>query len=172
MALQLKKLDTTMKTALDNFIADWKDEEIIPSTLNKYEGDIQQFVDYLDMMENDPPRLMVPGTVFFLVDEEEILGACEIRHFLNSGLLKYGGHMGYGVAPKHRGNGYATKMIELAMPFMKQVGIDKCLITCVQENIASAKSIINAGGILENEVEIIRNGIPKIGLRYWIDVKQ
>ena len=171
MALELKKLDKGMKEALDAFIADWKDEEIIPSTLNKYEGDIQRFVDYLDMMENDPPRLLVPGTLFFLVDGEEILGVCEIRHFLNSGLLKYGGHMGYGVAPKHRGNGYAAKMIGMTMPFMKQVGIDRCLITCVEENVASAKSIENAGGVLENSVEIIRNGMPKVGLRYWVDVK-
>lgn len=171
MALELKKLDKGMKEALDAFIADWKDEEIIPSTLNKYEGDIQRFVDYLDMMENDPPRLLVPGTLFFLVDGEEILGVCEIRHFLNSGLLKYGGHMGYGVAPKYRGNGYAAKMIGMTMPFMKQVGIDRCLITCVEENVASAKSIENAGGVLENTVEIIRNGMPKIGMRYWVDVK-
>ncbi|MBP0980281.1 MAG: GNAT family N-acetyltransferase [Oscillospiraceae bacterium] len=171
MALLLKKLDSSMKERLDAYIADWKDEEIIPSTLNKYQGDIQQFVDYLDMMENDPPRLLVPGTLFFLVEDEEILGACEIRHFLNSGLLKYGGHMGYGVAPKHRGNGYAAKMIQLSMPFMKKVEIDSCLITCVRENVASAKSIINAGGVLENEVEIIRNGQPKISQRYWVDVK-
>ena len=79
--------------------------------------------------------------------------------------------MGYGVAPKHRGHGYAAKMIELAMPFMKETGIEMCLITCVEENIASAKSILNAGGVLENEVEIIRNGVPKIGQRYWVDVK-
>lgn len=171
MALQLKKLDIDMKGALDDFIADWKDEEIIPSTLQKYTGDIDEFLAHLDTQENDPPRLMVPGTMFFLVEGEEILGVCEIRHFLNSGLLKYGGHMGYGVAPKHRGNGYAAEMVKMAMPFMKQVGIDRCLITCVQENIASAKTIENVGGVLENEVEIIRNGLPKIGLRYWVDVK-
>ena len=171
MALQLKKLDIDMKGALDDFIADWKDEEIIPSTLQKYTGDIDEFLAHLDTQENDPPRLMVPGTMFFLVEGEEILGVCEIRHFLNSGLLKYGGHMGYGVAPKHRGNGYAAEMVKMAMPFMKQVGIDRCLITCVQENIASAKTIENVGGVLENEVEIIRNGLPKIGQRYWIDVK-
>ena len=171
MALQLKKLDIDMKGALDDFIADWKDEEIIPSTLQKYTGDIDEFLAHLDTLENDPPRLMVPGTMFFLVEGEEILGVCEIRHFLNSGLLKYGGHMGYGVAPKHRGNGYAAEMVKMAMPFMKQVGIDRCLITCVQENIASAKTIENVGGVLENEVEIIRNGLPKIGLRYWVDVK-
>ena len=171
MALQLKRLDIDMKGALDDFIADWKDEEIIPSTLQKYTGDINEFLAHLDTQENDPPRLMVPGTMFFLVEGEEILGVCEIRHFLNSGLLKYGGHMGYGVAPKHRGNGYAAEMVKMAMPFMKQVGIDRCLITCVQENIASAKTIENVGGVLENEVEIIRNGLPKIGLRYWVDVK-
>lgn len=171
MALQLKKLDIDMKGALDDFIADWKDEEIIPSTLQKYTGDIDEFLAHLDTLENDPPRLMVPGTMFFLVEGEEILGVCEIRHFLNSGLLKYGGHIGYGVAPKHRGNGYAAEMVKMAMPFMKQVGIDRCLITCVQENIASAKTIENVGGVLENEVEIIRNNQPKIGQRYWIDVK-
>ena len=95
MALQLKKLDIDMKGALDDFIADWKDEEIIPSTLQKYTGNIDEFLAHLDTLENDPPRLMVPGTMFFLVEGEEILGVCEIRHFLNSGLLKYGGHIGY-----------------------------------------------------------------------------
>ena len=171
MALQLKKLDESMKGALADFMADWKDEEIIPSTLQKYSLGFDELMSHLDTMENDPPRLLVPGSVWFLTDGDEILGAIEVRHFLNSGLLKYGGHMGYGVAPKHRGNGYAAEMVKMAMPFMKQVGIDRCLITCVQENIASAKTIENVGGVLENEVEIIRNGLPKIGLRYWVDVK-
>ena len=38
MSLQLKKLDESMKGALADFMADWKDEEIIPSTLQKYTG--------------------------------------------------------------------------------------------------------------------------------------
>ena len=58
MALQLKRLDIDMKGALDDFIADWKDEEIIPSTLQKYTGDIDEFLAQLDTLENDPPRLM------------------------------------------------------------------------------------------------------------------
>lgn len=171
MALQLKKLDNSMKGALDDFISDWKDEEIIPSTLQKYSMGFDEFMKYLETMEKDPPRLLVPATLWFLVDEDEILGAYEVRHFLNSGLLKYGGHVGYGVAPKHRGNGYAAKMIEMSMPMLKDLNLDKVLICCVDENIASAKSIVNAGGVLENEVEIIRNNQPKIGQRYWIDVK-
>ena len=86
-------------------------------------------------------------------------------------MLKYGGHTCYGVSPKHRCHGYAPKTIEMSMPFVKELKLDKVLVCCVRENVASAKSILNAGGVLENEVEIIRNGLPKIGQRYWIDVK-
>lgn len=171
MALQLKKLDISMKGALDDFMADWKDEAVIPSTMQKYTGNIEEFVAYLDTMENDPPRLLVPATLWLLADGEEILGVYEVRHFLNSGLLKYGGHIGYGVAPKHRGNGYAAKMVEMSMPLLKELGLDKVLICCVSDNIPSAKTILKSGGVLENEVEIIRNGQPKIGQRYWVDVK-
>lgn len=48
----------------------------------------------------------------------------------------------------------------------KKLGIDKVLMCCDKRNIASAKSILNNGGLLENEVEV--NGILK--QRYWIDV--
>ena len=113
MALQLKKLDESMKGALADFMADWKDEEIIPSTLQKYSLGFDELMANLDTMENDPPRLLVPGSVWFLTDGDEILGAIEVRHFLNSGLLKYGGHIGYGVAPKHRGHGYAVQMVKM-----------------------------------------------------------
>ncbi len=171
MGLQLKKLDSTMKNALDAYVASWGEEEVIPSTLHKYENNIEEFVAYLDTMETDPPRLLVPNTDFFLVDGDEILGSLSIRHFLNSGLMKYGGHIGYGVAPKYRGNGYAQKMVEMSMPFLKELKLEKVLICCVSDNIPSAKTILNLGGVFENEVEIIRNGQPKIGQRYWVDVK-
>ena len=173
MALQLKKLDKSMEGAFADFIADWQnnDEEMIPSTLQKYSMGFDEFIDYLYTMENDPPRLLVPSTMWLLVDGEQILGVCEVRHFLNSGLLKYGGHIGYGVAPSHRGHGYAAKMVEMVMPFLKELNLDKVLICCVSDNVASAKTIVKAGGVLENEVEIIRNGLPKIGQRYWVEVK-
>jgi predicted acetyltransferase len=171
MALQLKKLDESMKGALADFMADWKDEEIIPSTLQKYSLGFDELMAHLDTMENDPPRLLVPGSVWFLTDGDEILGAIEVRHFLNSGLLKYGGHIGYGVAPKHRGHGYAAQMVKMVMPQLKKLGLEMVLLCCVSDNVASARTIVNAGGVLENEVEIIRNNQPKIGQRYWLEVK-
>ena len=46
--------------------------------------------------------------------------------------------------------------------------MDNVLMVCDKDNIASAKSIVNNGGILENE--IIVDGIPQ--QRYWITLSE
>ena len=98
MELRLTRLDAGMKSALDDFVAEWC-EPMAPAAVRQYKGDIKEYLDYLEMMEKDPPRLLVPATVLFLTDGEKILGAIDIRHFLNDGLARYGGHIGYGVRP-------------------------------------------------------------------------
>ncbi len=171
MALELKKPDISMKESLDNFIENWGVENIIPSTFGKYNGDMKEFLDYLDIMEKDPPRLLVPSSMWFLCDGREILGAVEVRHFLNDGLKKYGGHIGYGVAPKHRGNGFRAKMLEMLTDELKKLKLPMVSICCLEENIASAKTIEKSGGRLEATVELIRGGQPKTGLRYILEIK-
>ncbi len=171
MALELKRFDLAMKDRLDVFVADWGEETIIPSTLTKYTGDGALFADYLETMEKDPPRLLVPSTIWFLTDNDEILGAIEVRHFLNDGLRKYGGHIGYGVKPGRRGNGYRKTMLEMAADELKKLKLPQVLICCLEENIASAKTIENRGGVLEDKVDLIRGGRHKTGLRYWLEIK-
>ena len=57
------------------------------------------------------------------------------------------------------------------MPEIRKLGLDRLLICCLESNIASAKTIENCGGILENSVKVIRDGKAVTGLRYWVDVK-
>ena len=57
-------------------------------------------------------------------------------------------------------------MIALALEECKKLGIHKVLMCCDKENVASAKSIINNGGVLENEVE--EKG--HLEQRYWIQL--
>ena len=110
----------------------------------------------------------VPSSLYFLVDENmRIYGALHIRHELNDYLLSYGGHIGYGIRPSKRKKGYASKMLSLSLPIVERLGIKKALVTCDKENIASAKTIINNGGLLENEV--IEDG--EVTQRYWITIK-
>ena len=114
---------------------------------------------------------MVPDSVFFLLDEDRnrLLGAVNIRHYLNEYLLQEGGHIGDGIRPSERRKGYATEMIRLALIECRKLGIDKVLIVCDKDNIGSAKSIINNGGVLENEI-VNSDGV--IEQRYWISLRE
>ncbi|MGP1488563.1 MAG: GNAT family N-acetyltransferase [Peptoanaerobacter stomatis] len=110
---------------------------------------------------------LVPASTFIAVDEnDEIVGMIDIRHRLNDFLFKQGGHIGYSVRKSQRRKGYATKMLSMALDVCKSLGIEKCLITCDKSNIASARTIMKSGGLLENEIidgeEIIS--------RYWISL--
>lgn len=110
---------------------------------------------------------LVPETAFIAVDENDrIVGMIDIRHRLSEYLLNYGGHIGYSVRKSERKKGYATQMLKLALGECIKLGIERALITCYKDNIASVKTIIKNGGILENEVD--NNGV--VIQRYWIEV--
>ena len=135
-----------------------------------FKNDYHDFDYYLEHLElKEAAEGLVPDSVFFLLDEsrDRLLGAINIRHYLNDSLLKEGGHIGDGIRPSERRKGYATEMIRLALIECKKLGIDKVLMTCDKENIASDKSIIKNGGILENEFV---NSDGKVEQRYWISI--
>lgn len=56
----------------------------------------------------------------------------------------------------------------MALKKCKELGIDNVLMDCDKTNISSAKSIINNGGILENEVYIGNELVQ----RYWISLNK
>ena len=119
--------------------------------------------------EKTVPAGYVPDTVYFLMDESEgkILGRISIRHRLNDYLLNRGGHIGYAVAPSERRKGYATEQLRLGLEKCREMGLSPVLITCLKENIASAKVIQKNGGVLEDERV---SGEGKVFQRYWIEV--
>ncbi len=43
-------------------------------------------------------------------------------------------------------------MLKTALPFCREIGIDKVLIACVDGNIASEKTILANGGVYESTV--------------------
>lgn len=109
---------------------------------------------------------LVPASTFLVISYEgRLVGMIDIRHRLSDFLFHFGGHIGYNVRKSERRKGYATEMLALGLMQCKELGIDRVLITCDRENIASMKTILKNGGILENEVP--HDG--KIIVRYWID---
>ena len=172
MSLKLIKLTKEYEKQLEEMIEEWKADIIANNTNHSpwviFKNDYHDFDHYLNELETkEESEQWVPDSVFFLLDTERqtLLGAVNIRHKLNEGLLRNGGHIGDGIRPSERRKGYATEMIRLALIECKKLGLEKVLMVCEKENIGSAKSIINNGGVLENE---ITNPDGSVDQRYWI----
>lgn len=59
-------------------------------------------------------------------------------------------------------------MLEMVLPCCKELGLDKILITCVDGNIGSEKTILHNGGLYESTIhESKTNRDLK---RFWIDL--
>ena len=118
------------------------------------------------------PQGRVPSTQYMLVREEDrkIVGMIQIRHFLNDYLAKYGGHIGYSVAPDERRKGYAALMLKTVLPKCRELGIDHVLITCIRGNEGSRRTILKSGGVYESTVHEPDEGIDLE--RYWIDLSR
>ena len=170
MKLKLVKLCEKYRAQLIDMMDEWAatGEKIIPSAIRK--NDWHDFEGYLAGLDTAPKPPLVPDSTFFCLDEERgiFVGAVNIRHYLSDALLKSGGHIGDGVRPSERRRGVATAMIGLALDECRRLGIDRVLMVCDRDNIGSAKSIINNGGVLENEVENEQDG--RIIQRYWIEL--
>ena len=167
MNLKLVKLSYEYKQQLLDMMDEWLalEQDFSPYMIRR--NDPHDFDHYLENLEiTKETNGRVPDSTFFCLDQDRniFVGAVNIRHYLNVGLLLDGGHIGDGIRPSERRKGYATAMIGLALIECKRLGIDRVLMTCDKDNIGSAKSILKNGGVLENEV--LTEGVWK--LRYWI----
>ena len=127
---------------------------------------------WLTKINEDKSKMdKIPASTYFAIREydKKIIGTINIRHGINETLLKKGGHIGFSVRPTERQKGYATEILFLGLKKLKEMGIEKALLTCDKDNIGSAKTIEKNCGILENE--IFDEESNKMIQRYWINVK-
>ena len=97
---------------------------------------------------------LVPATQFLFIrkSDNRLVGMIQVRHCFNEYLEKYAGHIGYSVRPGERSKGYAKEMLKTTLPFCREIGIDKVLISCIDGNIGSEKTILANGGVYESTV--------------------
>jgi len=174
MPLKLIKLTKKYEKQLCEMIDEWRLDQEINHTNHSpwaiFKNDPRDFDFYLEALElKEAKDGKVPDSVFFLLDEERdrLLGAVNIRHYLNDRLLRDGGHIGDGVRPSERRKGYGTELVRLALIECKKLGIDSVLMFCDKNNVASAKTIVRNGGVLEEE---FINEDGEIEQKYRIDL--
>ncbi|MDQ0681232.1 putative acetyltransferase [Streptomyces achromogenes] len=106
----------------------------------------------------------VHATHWWIVEGGTYLGAVDVRHYLNALLLDLGGHIGYSIRPSARGRGLATWALGAVLPEARALGLDRVLVTCDEDNPASARTIERNGGVLED----VRSTAAGVKRRYWI----
>lgn len=174
MNIELVKATSEYKEQLIEMLEEWKKDIIVNHTdmspWKIWANDFHDFDYYISNLDTEEgaPNGWVPDTTFFCLDKDRniFVGAVNIRHYLNDALLKTGGHIGDGIRPSERRKGYATAMIALALDECRKLGLNKVLMSCDKENIGSAKSIMNNGGVLKNEIAVDGH----IEQRYWIEL--
>jgi predicted acetyltransferase len=140
------------------------------SGLRRYEDPVEWF-EWL--LKNEKKETCAPGWTpsfqFMSVrkSDNRLVGMIDIRPVLTDYLFHFGGHLGYSIRKSERGKCYAKEQLQLALLELKKLGIDKVLITCDRNNIASQKVILSAKGIYENEIydELDQT----MTQRYWVD---
>jgi len=171
--LELRLLRPEDEASFKDAIAAFKDE--LPPFEFAFDFDESvPFIDYTKKLEGwslgkGLPDRFVPNTFLVGVVAGHIVGRLSLRHCLNDFLERIGGHIGYGVIPSCRQQGYATAMLKQALPICSSLGIEKVLITCDIDNLGSQKVIERCGGVFENLTHDSQLKVQK--RRFWIVIQ-
>ena len=106
--------------------------------------------------------------LYLCFDNNKFIGLLSIRYDLPENLTEKYGDIGYGVRPSERNKGYATTMLRYALSVCKEKGMDKVLLGCYKDNLASAATIKKNGGVLVAENDNYNEG--KISQYYSINL--
>lgn len=130
-------------------------EKIAPSLLGRYSSKAEANVSYERWLEwcvddrttGSNLSAKIPCTLYFMIeDEREIIGGIIVNHGKT-----HRGHLHAGIAPWHRGKGYGTIMLELALEKCREMGFENVEIVPHKNNIGAIKTISNNGGVLIDE---------------------
>ncbi|TVQ34933.1 MAG: GNAT family N-acetyltransferase [Geminicoccaceae bacterium] len=145
-----------------------------PRELRQAEGDFTRFMAArLQAAQRIVPpsgeRLSpVPASLHWLVVGGVFVGELSFRRRLNAWLVQSGGHIGYGIRPTWRRRGFGARLLALGLDEARAAGLSQVLLTCHDDNAASAGVIEANGGILAGVVDDVFGGGPL--RRYWIDL--
>lgn len=151
-----------------SYLSSWGTEPVIPTSSRLKDNDFSKYLNKLRSAEIGEKNWVPSETYFLFLENGDIAGAINCRYELNDFLKEVGGHIGYGISPRHRGKGYAKKMLQEALTIYRGKGIKEVMLTADDQNISSRKTIESCGGI-RTESGIKENG-SAYG-KYWIAFK-
>lgn len=179
MKLFLREIEETDKKEIEEMALEFKnanDEHLFEDASDLKKVLEQSFEEFYNNLEKNKhiDRInpnFANQTTYVLKDENNhIYGITNLRHELKGRLFEIGGHVGYAIRHSERKKGYAKIQLGLLLEKMDEMGIEKALITCRENNIGSKKTMEKFIGHLDTLVKSMYEGIMEY--RYWIDVKK
>ena len=158
----------------------WQDADAIYQVLKELPADENGFmnpyhgIDKETFMHETMPKLIdtangislkpgyVPQTYYFLWEDSHIVGVYKLRHYLNENLKNGSGHIGYGILPAYRNQGYAKKGLALLLDIAKDViREDEIYMASHKDNPASLHvQLANGAYIHHDDEEEIYTRLP------------
>ena len=126
----------------------------------------QAYVDRLGRWRRgvDVPAGLAPAALLGAFVGDELVGRVSVRFSSLGEVLTRNGHVGYAVRPAFRRRGYASAMLRQAVVLARSHDVQHVLVTCDDDNHASAGVILACGGI-EGETYADHRGVKR---RFWI----
>ncbi|OLR95073.1 GNAT family N-acetyltransferase [Actinokineospora bangkokensis] len=106
-------------------------------------------------------------TCRWIVEDDQVLGGIALRHEFNDH-VQWAGHIGFGIRPSARRRGLASWAVGRMLDEARGLGMDRVLVVCAANNVASAKTIERLGGVFE-EIRDTELGPLR---RYWITIAE
>ena len=146
------------KSSCLSMFSEWRDFETTPTSPGRLFV-WESYEEFLDIITTDVTANPhgVNSTLFFFMEDEEILGAIQVRHHIDHPRLSLEGeghgHIGYGLRPSARGKWLANVMLSLGLEEARKLGIEKVVVSADETNPASWKTIEHCGGVLYDTKE-------------------
>jgi predicted acetyltransferase len=155
MQLQLVLPSMQYQESYRAYIRELGDEVRYPFPLDFEHADFQELLRKLENFSRGKmlPEGFVPSTTYWLVQGQELIGVSNLRHYLNERIRNIGGHVGLGIRPSCRGQGFGKTLLGLTIDEATKRGIGTIHVHCHKHNEPSSRMIKAVGGILDSEIQ-------------------
>lgn len=126
------------------------------------------FAAWVARVADKPEREGSPGTRHrWIVQGDNVLGGIALRHGSGESVMRFG-HIGFGIRPSVRRQGIGSWALGEMLSEARELGMNRVLLVCAADNVASASTIERNGGILE-AIQGTEHGPAR---RYWISLSE
>lgn len=159
--IKILKPSIKYKTQICTFIDSWEEDDFNDHPLFQTMLTFNQYLKQIDTLEKNRIN---PMLYYFVLEQNELIGFLELRLAQNEFNHYYAGHLGYGVHPSKRNQGYGNLILKKGIQELKKFKVQPIYLTCDTTHLISKKMFtkINAHYIEDYQVDNEQKSIYKI----------